>query len=49
MPGIQASYSANIKCICVPDMLYPDTKHQDMTYAIVDSLDQVIDILKKPD
>lgn len=44
--GIEASYKANIKVICIPDMKYPSTKHQEMTYKIADSLDDVVCILK---
>lgn len=45
--GIQAAYSGNIKVICIPDMKYPEADYQKMTTCILDSLDQVIDYLKK--
>ncbi|WP_249029941.1 HAD family hydrolase [Tannockella kyphosi] len=45
--GIEAGYAAKIRTICVPDMVYPDKEHQEMTFAIVDTLKDVIDIVKK--
>lgn len=45
--GIAASSAAGIKVICVPDMKYPDPQFASKTYKIVDSLLDVIDILKE--
>lgn len=44
--GIQASYSANIKVICIPDMKYPEETYANMTYLILDDLSKVIEYLK---
>lgn len=44
--GIHAAYNAGIKVICIPDMKYPEQKYKEMTYRMLDSLDQVIDLLK---
>lgn len=45
--GIQASYSAKIPVICIPDMKYPAEEFLDKTYCVLSSLDKVIDILSK--
>ena len=44
--GIQASYDAGIKVICIPDMKYPEEKYVQMITKIVKSLDDVIDYLE---
>ena len=44
--GIQAASSANIKVICVPDMKYPEEEYASKTYKIVDSLEDVLTLLK---
>lgn len=44
--GIQAAFSAHIPVICIPDMRKPDTYHVNMTVAVLNSLDSVIDWLK---
>ena len=44
--GIEAAYNAGIRVICIPDMKYPEAKYEKMTYQMLDSLDQVIDLLK---
>ena len=44
--GIQAAYDGHIKVICVPDMKYPRQEYQEKTYAIVDSLEDVTQIIK---
>ncbi len=44
--GIQAAYDGHIKVICVPDMKYPRQEYQKKTYAIVDSLEDVTQIIK---
>ena len=44
--GIEASYRANIKVICVPDLKYPAKEYQDKTYKMMDSLLDVIKLLK---
>lgn len=44
--GIQASHSAGIKVICIPDMKYPEPEFAEMTYKIVDSLEDVLTLLK---
>jgi len=43
--GILAAHNADIKVICVLDMKYPEDEYASMTYKILDSLDQIIDIL----
>lgn len=45
--GIMAAYSANIKVICVPDMKYPEAQYASKCYKIVETLDDVIDILER--
>lgn len=44
--GIQASYSAGIKVLCVPDMKYPEPKYVEMTTKIINDLNEVIDYLE---
>ena len=44
--GIQASYDAGIKVICIPDMKYPEEEFASKTLKIVDSLLDVIEHLK---
>ena len=44
--GILAAHNANIKVICVVDMKYPDKEYEEKTYRILESSDQVIDLLK---
>lgn len=44
--GIEAAYRANIKVICVPDMKYPEKEYEEKTYKIINSLEEVIDLLK---
>lgn len=44
--GIAASYNAHIKVICIPDMKYPEKQYQQMTYKILDNLENVIPIIK---
>ncbi len=44
--GIQASYDAGIKVICIPDMKYPEEEFAAKTLKIVDSLLDVIEHLK---
>ncbi|MCD7948901.1 MAG: HAD family phosphatase [Erysipelotrichaceae bacterium] len=46
--GIEAAHTAHIPVICIPDMKYPDKEYADMTYKILESLDQVIDVLESP-
>lgn len=45
--GIQAAYSGHIPVICIPDMKYPEKQYEDMTAAMLSSLDQVIEYLRK--
>lgn len=45
--GIQASYSAHIPVICVPDMKKPEDKFQKMTEAILPSLLDVMFYFRK--
>ena len=45
--GIQASFSAHIPVICVPDMRKPEFKFQKMTEVILPSLLEVINYLDK--
>lgn len=44
--GIEAASRAKIKVICIPDMKYPEVKYQDMTFKILDSLEEVTTYLK---
>ena len=44
--GIQASYSAGIDVICVPDMKYPDDPYKSMTLAVMDDLEIVLEYIK---
>lgn len=43
--GIQAAHSAKIPVICIPDMKKPDKKYLDLSFAVVRSLEEVIDYL----
>jgi len=45
--GIQASYSARVPVICIPDMKEPTIKYQRMTETILQSLVEVIFYLEK--
>lgn len=44
--GIQASFSANIPVICIPDMKYPEDEFASKTYKIVDSLNDVLTLIQ---
>lgn len=44
--GIEASYQANIKVICIPDMKYPEDDFASKTFKIVDSLHDVKTLLE---
>ena len=44
--GIEASYRANIKVICIPDIKQPAKEYQKKTYQMMDSLLDVIELLK---
>lgn len=44
--GIQASYDANIKVICVPDMKYPEKQYEEKTFKILKDLTEVTAYLK---
>ena len=44
--GIQASYDANIKVICIPDMKYPEKQYEEKTFKILKDLTEVIAYLK---
>ncbi|MCD7892652.1 MAG: HAD family phosphatase [Erysipelotrichaceae bacterium] len=44
--GIEAANAASIPVICIPDMKYPDIEYANMTYKILNSLDEVIDVLE---
>ena len=44
--GIQASYDANIKVICIPDMKYPEKQYEDKTFKILKDFLDVIELLK---
>lgn len=39
--GIQASYAAGVKVICVPDMKQPEAEYAEKTYRILNDLDEV--------
>lgn len=44
--GIQASYDANIKVICIPDMKYPEKQYEEKTIKILKDLTEVTAYLK---
>lgn len=44
--GIQASYDANIKVICIPDMKYPEKQYEEKTFKILKDLTEVTSYLK---
>ena len=44
--GIQASYAAGIKVICVPDMKQPEPEYAQKTFMIVTDLNKVKDWLE---
>ena len=44
--GIQASYDANIKVICIPDMKYPEKQYEEKTFKILTDLTEVTAYLK---
>ena len=44
--GIQASYDAGIKVICIPDMKYPEKQYEEKTFKILNNLNEVTDYLK---
>lgn len=44
--GIQASYDANIKVICIPDMKYPEKQYEEKTFKILKDLTEVTMYLK---
>lgn len=44
--GIQASYDANIKVICIPDMKYPEKQYEEKTSKILKDLTEVTAYLK---
>lgn len=46
--GIQASYDANIKVICIPDMKYPEKQYEEKTFKILKDLTEVTVYLKSP-
>lgn len=45
--GIQASYDANIKVICIPDMKYPEKQYEEKTFKILKDLTEVTVVFKK--
>lgn len=44
--GIQATYDANIKVICIPDMKYPEKQYEEKTFKILKDLTEVTAYLK---
>ena len=44
--GIQASYDACIKVICIPDMKYPEKQYEEKTFKILKDLNDVTEYLK---
>ena len=44
--GIQASYDANIKVICIADMKYPENQYEEKTFKILKDLTEVTAYLK---
>lgn len=45
--GILAAYRGNIDVICIPDLKFPEEEYANKTTAILNSLEEVIDYLKK--
>lgn len=45
--GINASYSANIPVICIPDMKYPQKKYEDMATYVAESLYDATKIIEE--
>ena len=45
--GIQAAYDGHIKVICVPDMKYPSSQYEAMTLKVMNSLEDVLEYIKK--
>lgn len=45
--GIQAAFSAHIPVICVPDMKRLDSNYEKMAQAVLPSLLEVIEYLKR--
>ena len=45
--GVQAAYSAKIPCIMVPDLISPTDLQEKQTIAIVKSLKDIMELLKK--
>ena len=45
--GIQASYDAGIKVICIPDMKYPEKQYEEKTFKILKDLNGVTEYLKR--
>ena len=44
--GIQASYDAGIKVICIPDMKYPEKQYEEKTFKILKDLNDVTEYLR---
>ena len=44
--GIQAAHSAGIEVICIPDMKMPNKTYKDMTKAVLNSLKEVIQVVR---
>ena len=44
--GIQASYDAGIKVICIPDMKYPEKQYEEKTFKILKDINDVTEYLK---
>lgn len=44
--GIQASYDAGVKVICIPDMKYPEKQYEEKTFKILKDLNDVTEYLK---
>ena len=44
--NVQASYDANIKVICIPDMKYPEKQYEEKTFKILKDLTEVTAYLK---
>jgi len=45
--GLYAANSAGIPCVFIPDMLVPDEDIRSRAFKVVDSLEEVIDIVRK--
>lgn len=45
--GVEAAYRAQIPCVMIPDLLPPQSKQKEETIAILGSLEEAVEFLKK--